>query len=79
MSANPGKVGMYDGIIAPRVIDGSINGERFRTYVEQALVPELRPDDIVVRDHLGSHKTPPSARQARSFSTCRLFARPQPH
>ena len=49
---------MYDGIIAPRVIDGSINGESFRTYVEQALVPELRPDDIVVMDHLGSHKAP---------------------
>ena len=37
----------HDGIIAPWVIDGPINGESFRTYVEQVLVPELRPGDIV--------------------------------
>ena len=47
----------HDGIIAPWVIDGPINGESFRTYVEQVLVPELRPGDIVVMDNLGSHKT----------------------
>ena len=46
----------HDGIIAPWVIDGPINGESFRTYVEQVLVPELRPGDIVVMDNLGSHK-----------------------
>ena len=45
----------HDGIIAPWVIDGPINGESFRTYVEQVLVPELRPGDIVVMDNLGSH------------------------
>ncbi|MCC6306487.1 MAG: transposase, partial [Rhodobacteraceae bacterium] len=38
----------HDGIVAPWVIDGPINGESFRTHVEQGLVPELRPDDIVV-------------------------------
>ncbi len=45
-----------DGIVAPFVIDGPINGEWFRRYVEQVLVPTLRPGDIVIMDNLGSHK-----------------------
>ncbi len=30
---------------------------RFRAYVEQQLVPVLKPGDIVVMDNLGSHKS----------------------
>ena len=45
-----------DGLTAPCVIDGPINGASFRAYVEQVLVPILAPDDIVVMDNLGSHK-----------------------
>jgi len=45
-----------DGLTAPCVIDGPINGASFRAYVEQALVPVLSPGDIVVMDNLGSHK-----------------------
>jgi transposase len=45
-----------DRIDAPCVIDGPMNGESFRAYVEQVLVPTLRPGDIVVIDNLGSHK-----------------------
>jgi transposase len=45
-----------DRVEAPCLFDGPINGERFRAYVEQFLVPALRPDDIVVADNLGSHK-----------------------
>jgi transposase len=44
------------GITAPCVFDGAINGERFRTYVEQMLAPALRPDDVVLLDNLSSHK-----------------------
>ncbi|MBI0436215.1 transposase, partial [Roseomonas sp. KE0001] len=44
------------GMVAPMVLDGPINGELFLTYVEQVLVPELRPGDIVIMDNLGSHK-----------------------
>ena len=40
----------------PCVIDGPINGEMFRLYVERFLVPSLRPRDIVVIDNLGSHR-----------------------
>jgi transposase len=45
-----------DRIDAPWLLDGPINGETFRVYVEQVLVPTLGPGDIVVMDNLGSHK-----------------------
>src|ERR1700676_1629515 len=45
-----------DRIDAPWVLDGPINGESFRVYVEHVLVPALAQGDIVVMDNLGSHK-----------------------
>jgi transposase len=45
-----------DRIEAPCLFDGPINGERFRAYVEQFLVPTLKPGDVVILDNLGSHK-----------------------
>src|SRR5271155_4977537 len=45
-----------DRIEAPCLFEGPINGERFRAYVEQFLVPTLKRNDIVVLDNLGSHK-----------------------
>ena len=46
----------HDGLTAPCVFDGPINGEKFRAYVEQILVPTLRPGDIAVMDNLAAHK-----------------------
>jgi transposase len=46
----------HDGMSAPCVFDGAINGARFLAYVEQALVPSLRPGDVVVLDNLRAHK-----------------------
>jgi len=46
----------HDGVIAPGVFDGAINGALFLAWVEQVLVPTLRPGDIVVMDNLSSHK-----------------------
>ena len=46
-----------DAITAPFVFDGPINGEVFRLYVSEVLVPALKPGDIVVMDNLGSHKS----------------------
>lgn len=45
-----------DRLAAPCVYDGPINGRSFRAYVEQQLVPTLKPGDIVIMDNLGSHK-----------------------
>src|SRR5580704_14762181 len=40
-----------EGIDAPCVFDGPINGESFKAYVEQVLAPALRPGDVVVMDN----------------------------
>jgi len=37
-----------DGSSAPMVLDGACDGVSFRAYVDQVLVPSLRPGDIVV-------------------------------
>jgi transposase len=44
------------GMVAPMVLDGPINGAAFQAYVDQVLVPALKPGDIVIMDNLGSHK-----------------------
>ncbi|MBQ0821926.1 IS630 family transposase [Microvirga sp. HBU67558] len=44
------------GLIAPMVLDGPMTGEVFRAYVEQVLIPELSPGDVVVLDNLAAHK-----------------------
>ena len=46
-----------DGLTAPCVFDGPINGPRFLAYVEQCLLPTLRAGDIVILDNLSSHKS----------------------
>ena len=46
----------HNGMTAPCVFEGAINGARFLAYVEQALVPTLRPGDVVVLDNLSAHK-----------------------
>ena len=43
-------------VTAPCVLDGPMDGESFRAYVEQCLVPTLRRGDIVMMDNLASHK-----------------------
>src|SRR4029453_13876543 len=46
-----------NGMTAPYVSDGSING-KFLAYVEQSLAPALKRNDIVVMDNLPAHKVP---------------------
>ena len=60
-----------DGLTAPAVFDGPINGESFLAYVEQMLVKTLRPGDIVVMDNLGSHKVA-GVREAIERAGCLL-------
>jgi transposase len=66
----------HDRIDAPWLIDGPINGERFRLYVEKVLAPSLRPGDIVILDNLGSHKSSAVRRAIRSVGA-RLFFLPK--
>ena len=65
----------HDRITAPCVFDGPINGESFRAYVEQILVPSLKPGDIVVLDNLGSHKSK-AVRTAIRAAGAKLFFLP---
>lgn len=44
------------GFVAPMLLDGPMDGESFLAWVEQMLVPTLRPGDIVVMDNLPAHK-----------------------
>lgn len=44
------------GMVAPMVLDGAMDGDAFRAYVEQVLVPELTKGDIVIMDNLPAHK-----------------------
>lgn len=65
-----------DRIDAPCIFNGPINGARFRAYVEQFLVPTLRPGDIVVMDNLGSHKGKAVRQAIRNAGARRLFLPP---
>lgn len=66
----------HDRIEAPWLLDGPINGESFRTYVEKVLVPTLQPGDLVIMDNLGSHKGS-AVRNAIRAAGAKLFFLPK--
>jgi len=66
----------HDRIDAPWFIEGPIDGESFRIYVANVLVPTLRPDDIVIIDNLGSHKGK-AVRQLIRAAGAKLFFLPK--
>jgi len=47
-----------EGLTAPGVFNGPIDTDTFGAYVDQILVPTLRPGDVVVLDNLAVHKQP---------------------
>jgi len=55
----------HNRIEAPWLLDGPVNANCFRTYVEQVLVPKLRPGDLVLMDNFSSHKGPAIRRAIR--------------
>jgi transposase len=65
-----------DRITAPCVFDGPINGVCFRAYVEQVLVPTLKPRDIVIMDNLGSHKADAVRKIIRAAGATAVFLPP---
>jgi transposase len=64
-----------DGLVAPMVCDGAINGDLFVAYVEEVLAPALRPGDVVVMDNLSSHKRK-EVRRAIEKAGCQLWYLP---
>jgi transposase len=57
------------GFIAPLVVDGAMTSELFLAYVEQVLIPELSPGDVVVMDNLSCH-TQKAVREALEAAGC---------
>jgi transposase len=47
-----------EGAIAGAVVKGAMDGDVFVVWVREALLPGLRPGDIVVMDNLPAHKRP---------------------
>jgi transposase len=45
-----------DGMVAPFVVDGPMDGSTFVSYVEQCLAPTLDHHDTVIMDNLSAHK-----------------------
>ncbi len=64
----------HAGPFAPVLIDGPVNGDVFMAWVEQALIPGLRPGEIVVMDNLSTHRMGcvAAAIRAAGFDVCYL-------
>src|SRR5450759_4055388 len=45
----------HDRVTAPFVLEGTMNGEMFKAYVEQFLAPTLKRDDVVFMDNVSVH------------------------
>jgi transposase len=65
-----------DGLCAPIVFDGPINRQSFLAWVEQRLVPTLKPGGIVVLDNLGSHKSQAIRKTIRAARAKLIFLPP---
>lgn len=52
-----GAISASGGLLAHRAIDGAMTGAAFLAFVSEALLPRLRPGQVVVLDHLSAHKT----------------------
>jgi len=64
-----------DWLLAPMVMDGFFNREIFRAWVQQSLLPTIRPSDGVVMNSLAAHQVS-SIRQAIEGSGAKLFYLP---
>jgi transposase len=66
----------HDGIVAPFVLDGPINGDAFTAWAGQCLAPTLMPGDVIIADNLGSHKGLPARQPIRNAGAHLLFLPP---
>ena len=46
----------HDQITAPFLIDGPVAAQVFLVYLQQVLLPGLKPGDILILDNLATHK-----------------------
>jgi len=64
------------GVRCATVVDGAINRDVFDAFVEQVLLPELRPGDVVILDNLSSHKSEHARRLVESRGGRLVFLPP---
>ena len=64
------------GVRCSTLVDGAVNADVFEAFVEQVLVPELRPGDVVVMDNLASHKRTRTRELVESAGADLLFLPP---
>ena len=62
-----------DGIVAPFVLDGALDGAAFDTYVRTQLAPAVQPGDIVILDNLNVHRSPRAAQALAERGAWFLF------
>ena len=65
-----------DGLTAPMLLDGPMNGVAFLAYVEQVLVPTLVPGDQVIMDNLPAHKVSGVKQAIEAAGATRLLLPP---
>lgn len=64
-----------DGLTAPGLLDGPMDGDSFLAYLDQVLVPTLHAGDLVVMDNLAAHKVE-GVRERIEASGARLWYLP---
>lgn len=66
----------HDGMTAPWVLDGPMDGAAFTTYIETQLAPTLNEGDVVVLDNLPAHKVTAAETAIKQRGAWLLFLPP---
>ena len=66
----------HDGMSAPWVLDGPMDGLAFVTYIKTQLAPTLQKGDVVVMDNLPAHKVGEAEETIRKRGAWLLFLPP---
>jgi transposase len=63
----------YDGVTAPLVLDGPMDGPHFLAYVEQIFAPTLKKGQIVLLDNVSTHKVDAVEEAIAARGACAVF------
>lgn len=66
----------HEAMIAPWVIEGSMDAEAFKTYITYVLIPELQPGTVVILDNFATHKNKEAAKILKQAGCWFLFLPP---
>jgi len=64
------------GVRCSTVVDGAVNADVFESFVQQVLVGQLRPGDVVIMDNLSSHKRSRSRQLIEAAGASLMFLPP---